>query len=136
MPEPDPPRLDGVHVLLVDDNEDARTILESYLTHLGANVTTARSGGEGLGKLHEVQAHVIVSDLSMPGMTGQEFLRHVRAMPSQAERPTPAIAFTAFSDETNRRQALESGFQVYLVKPVDPLRVVEEIERLMRADGR
>jgi CheY-like chemotaxis protein len=59
---PEVPVLNGVHVLLVDDNDDARAILQSYLQHVGANVTTARSGGEALGMLQEVAAHVIISD--------------------------------------------------------------------------
>lgn len=127
--------LTGIHVLVVDDNDDARSILQSYLMHLGANVTTARSGGEAIGKLQEVAAHVIVSDLAMPGMTGHDFLSVVRQMPSQAGKPTPAIAVTAFDDPQNRRRAAEAGFNVYLVKPVDPLIVVQEIRRLLSASG-
>jgi CheY-like chemotaxis protein len=130
---PDVPELNGLHILIVDDNDDAREILQSYLALLGANVTTAQSGGEALGMLQEVAAHVIISDLSMPGMTGHEFLQHVRKMPSQVERPTPAIALTAFDDPENRRQAVLSGFDVYLVKPVDPLQIVHQIHRILAA---
>src|SRR5437016_7377785 len=99
--------LDGIHVLVVDDNEDARKVLEAYLIYVGAKVTTARSGGEALAIVAQVQAHVIVSDVSMPGMTGIEFIREVRKLPGQAERPTPAIAFTAFADRQSRSEALE-----------------------------
>ena len=60
------------------------------------------------------------------GVTVVEFLREVLALPGQSERPTPAIAFTAFRDEVTRKQALDSGFQVYLTKPVDPTTVVRE----------
>ena len=130
MPEEPRPHLDGIHVLVIDDNEDARKVLESYLIYVGAKVTTARSGGEALAIVAQVQAHVIVSDVSMPGMTGIEFIRAVRKLPGQAERPTPAIAFTAFADRQSRSEALESGFNVYLVKPVDPLDIAHEIIRL------
>lgn len=133
MSLPDVPQLNGLHILIVDDNDDAREILESYFALLGANVTSARSGGEALGMLQEVAAHVIVSDLSMPGMTGHQFLEHVRRMPSQAEKPTPAIALTAFDDPENRREAVRSGFDVYLVKPVDPLTIVHHIQELLAA---
>ncbi len=132
MTDPEPPRLEGVHVLVVDDNEDARYVLDSYLTHVGATVTTARSGGEALGVLGEVQAHVIVSDLSMPGFSGHDFIRRVRELPGQADRPTPAIAVTASDDRESRQRAMASGFQVYLVKPIDPVTVAQEIERLYR----
>jgi CheY-like chemotaxis protein len=59
--------------------------------------------------------------------------QHVRKMPSQAEKPTPAIALTAFDDPENRRQAVLSGFDVYLVKPVDPLHIVQQIHRILGA---
>jgi CheY-like chemotaxis protein len=69
----------------------------------------------------------------MPGMTGHEFLRHVRAQPEDAERPIPAIALTIFVGE--REEALASGFQVHLVKPVDPSTVVREVARLAGVDS-
>jgi CheY-like chemotaxis protein len=125
-------RLSGIHVLLVDDNEDVRYVLASFLQHHGANVLTAPSGFEALAVAAEVRAHVIVSDLSMPGMTGIEFLRQLRMLPGQAENPTPAIAVTAFDDLAHRRDARDSGFAVYLRKPVDPMTVVREVERLFR----
>src|SRR5687767_12484077 len=121
MAAPTPPNLHGVHVLLVDDTEDALEILRSYLMHVGATLTTARSGSEALGMLQQIQAHVIVSDLSMPGFTGFEFIERLREVPGQRARPTPAIAFTAFADAANRARALDSGFQVFVSKPTDPL---------------
>src|SRR5262245_31671939 len=62
-------RLKGAKVLLVDDNEDSRYVLTSYLIHYGASVVTARSGGEALDLAGKTRCHVIVSDLSMPGIT-------------------------------------------------------------------
>jgi CheY-like chemotaxis protein len=123
-------RLTGIHVLVVDDNEDALYVLRSYLEYHGACVLTARSGADALATLIQVRAHVIVSDLSMPGMTGIDFIRLVRALPGEAESPTPAIAVTAFDDLANRRQAQLTGFEAYLTKPVNPMTVVEEVERL------
>ena len=60
-------RLTGIHVLVVDDNEDALYVLRSYLEYHGACVLTARSGADALATLTQVRAHIIVSDLSMPG---------------------------------------------------------------------
>jgi CheY-like chemotaxis protein len=58
------------------------------------------------------------------------FIRLVRALPEEAEKPTPAIAVTAFDDPVNRWQAQITGFEVYLTKPVNPMTVIEEVERL------
>ena len=127
------PHLDGIHVLVVDDNEDARAVLAEYLMHVGATVTTARSGGEALAVVAQIQAHVIVSDISMPGMTGIELIRELRRLPGQDERPTPAIAFSAFTDRQYEREARQNGFDLYLKKPVDPLDVAFHVARLHRA---
>ena len=123
-------RLSGVKVLLVDDNEDSRYVLMSYLRHFGASVVTAQSGGEALVLAGQTQCHVIVSDLSMPGITGGEFLRRLRALPGQSENAPPAIAVTAFDDRAARQGARDDGFSVYLAKPVDPTVVVREVERV------
>jgi CheY-like chemotaxis protein len=132
MADPDNLRLDGVHVLVVDDHEDTRDLLQLYLANRGATVTTARSGGEALASLAKTGAHVIVSDISMPGMSGLELMRRVSDLPGQAAKRTPAIAFTALREQGHRKEALASGFQVYLLKPLDPGIVVQEVARLHR----
>jgi CheY-like chemotaxis protein len=132
MPDPDAVRLDGVHVLVVDDDEDTRDLLELYLANRGATVTTARSGGEAVAMVSESGAHVIISDISMPGMSGLEFMRRVRDLPGQAAKRTPAIAFTALRDQVHRTEALASGFHVYLLKPLAPRMVAQEVARLHR----
>jgi CheY-like chemotaxis protein len=124
--------LTGVHVLVVDDNEDARELLRLHLNLCGAAVTTVGSASEALGVLQEVQAHVIVSDLSMPDVDGFEFIKRVRALPGQSECPIPAIAFTGLGDEQHRRRALRSGFQHYVTKPIVPSFMTETIAALCR----
>jgi CheY-like chemotaxis protein len=126
------PDLTGLHVLVLDDNEDARAILDGYLTHLGALVTAASSAGEALDALKKIHADVIVSDLSMPGLDGHHFLQRVRACPGQKEQPTPAIALTGFGEQAQREQAWRSGFQAYMVKPIDPAMVAQEIAELVQ----
>jgi CheY-like chemotaxis protein len=126
------PDLNGLHVLVVDDNEDTREILQSFFTHLGAVVTIATNGSEGLAALKELRAHVIVSDLSMPGIDGYEFMRCVRALPGEAQHPTPAIAITGFVQREDRERALRSGYQSFIAKPADPLFVAQEVARLGR----
>src|SRR5437899_2278683 len=88
------PDLNGLHVLVVDDDEDTREILQSFFTHLGAVVTIARNGSEGLAALKELRAHVIVSDLSMPGIDGYEFMHRLRALPGDVQQPVPTSAST------------------------------------------
>jgi CheY-like chemotaxis protein len=127
-------QLQDIHVLIVEDHDDTREILEHYLRHHGAIVTVAASGRDALTLLQHVTPHVIVSDITMPGMTGVDLIRAIRALPGQTERPTPAIAVTAHSYHL-RRAALEAGFDVFLVKPVDPLTVVSYVAALYERAG-
>src|SRR5262245_17656040 len=99
---PHPPSLQDARILVVDDNEDARTILDVMFTHLGALGVTAASGADALHVLEASRPHVIVSDLSMPGMDGLEFMRRVRARPGEAQDPTPAIALSGFTHTQDR----------------------------------
>jgi CheY-like chemotaxis protein len=124
LPEPD---LTGIHVMLVDDNEDALTIFGSYLEHFGAVVTVARNGAQALGMLEQAQAHVIVTDLSMPGIDGVEFVGRLRGHRGEADSPTPVIAVTAFPQDYGREAMHELGFRSYLVKPVNPERIAREV---------
>ena len=128
----EPPDLTGLHVLLVDDNEDARTILSAYLTHLGASVTAARNAGDALAAMKELRAHAIVSDLSMPGMDGMALLARIRSLPAEQQSPTPAIAFTGFADAQNEAAARRAGFAAFMAKPADPLDIAHQIKRLAR----
>jgi CheY-like chemotaxis protein len=121
--------LDGIAVLLVDDNADALDLLNTTLMYYGALTVTAGGGREALQRLASMRVDVIISDISMPGFSGHEFIRAVRAL-STVHNNTPAIALTAFNEPGQRRLALESGFQAYLLKPFDATRLVEEIARL------
>jgi CheY-like chemotaxis protein len=127
------PRLDQVHVLVVDDDEDTVDVLRQVLMHLGAIVITTASSPEALTVLAQKRVDVIVSDLSMPAMDGLEFMRRVRALPGQANFPTPAIAFTGFARDEDRERAEESGYQSFIPKPADPFMVASEIARLVRS---
>ncbi len=126
------PNLTGVHVLIVDDNEDTRDILGTYLEHLGAAVTVARSGGEALAALNDIRAHVIVSDISMPGLDGNELIMRIRARESELGFRTPAIAFTGFANPGARDAAIQAGFDSFIPKPADPLDVALRIDAMTR----
>ena len=121
-------RLRAVHVLLVDDDPDSLEIITAYLRYSGALVDTAAGASEALRCLAAVRPDVLIIDYTMPAMTGVQLLERIRQMPSQAERPTPAILYTAFHDL--REVALAAGFSVYLKKPLDPGKLLEEVARL------
>ncbi len=122
--------LTGIHVLLVDDNEDALDIFGAYLRHLGALVTLARNGAEALGLLTQARADVIVTDLSMPGMDGIEFVVRLRDYRGEDTHPTPVIAVTAFPDNYRPTVTEDVGFRAFLVKPVTPMRLATEVRRM------
>ena len=136
MPDDARPDLTGLHVLLVDDNEDARVILGLFLEDCGATVTTARNAGDALAAMNEVRAHIIISDLSMPGMDGVELLTRIRSLPAERESRTPAIAFSGYNTRENRDAAQQAGFDVFVAKPADPLDVANHVGRLARRDRR
>jgi CheY-like chemotaxis protein len=125
------PDLHGVYVLVVDDNEDSREILLTYLAHVGAAARAARNAGDALAALGELRAHVIVTDLMMPAIDGFEFLQRLRQMPGEAEHPTPVIAFSGFKDEKPR--AIRSGFASFITKPAEPTTIAREIKRVLSA---
>jgi CheY-like chemotaxis protein len=122
-------RLRGVYVLFVEDDPDTRDIVTDYLRYHGAYVQTARNGWEALASLSGARAEVLVIDYNMPGMTGIELLKHIRALPGENERATPAILFTGSGHL--RQAAREAGFSIYLTKPLDPHVLVDEIARLV-----
>lgn len=115
-----PVRLDGLHVLVVDDEADARHMLSRVLEDLGANVTITESAEDAL----EVLAHraekidVLVCDLAMPDRDGYELIREVRRRGYPAEE-LPAIALTGYAQPASAREAISAGFQVHVPKPVD-----------------
>ena len=114
-----PADLRGLRVLVIDDMEDARDVFSVMLESTGASVETAASAEAGLSALHEFKPDVVLCDIAMPGEDGLSFIRKVRALaPDQGGR-TPAIAVTAYAGPEKARQALDSGFDAHLAKPVD-----------------
>ena len=113
--------------MVVEDDPCAREFVAESLRRHGADVVTARTAREGLTILHSAHVDVIISDLSMPEMTGIDFVAEVREL-AQGGPPIPAIAYTAFSGL--RAQSVAAGFQVHIVKPVDPRILVLEVARL------
>lgn len=108
--------LDGLLILVVDDEEDTRRLLVQTLTNYGATVTTANSAETALQAISNQQPDVLVSDIGMPDEDGYSLIRKVRAL----EIDIPAVALTAFTRAQDRMRALSSGFQNHVSKPVEP----------------
>jgi CheY-like chemotaxis protein len=129
------PRLDGLHVLAVDDEDDALTLLTEILETAGATVTTARSAHEALTALSSKQPHLLLSDVGMPGVDGFEFIARVRQLPARESGGIPAIALTAYARPEDRTRALGAGFQMHLAKPVDPDELLAVVHALGHGAG-
>jgi PAS domain S-box-containing protein len=114
------PRLEGIRILVVDDDRDALALSREILEVTGATVTTADSGQDALNKLGKGNADVLIADLGMPRMDGFELIARIRASGEAAIREIPAAALTAFARSEDRIRAMRSGFEVHLSKPIDP----------------
>ena len=120
-----PPKLDGVRVLIVDDDLDTRQMLNAVLSQCDADVVTVASAAEALREMERLKPDVLVSDLGMPEQDGFELIKKVREMESQLDaKATPALALTAFAKAEDRIRALAEGYQVHLSKPVEPAEFV------------
>jgi PAS domain S-box-containing protein len=110
--------LPGLHVLVVEDDPDARALVSRILTDSGARVSEAAGADEALAHIGQSVPHVIVSDIGMAKKDGYQLIRTLRAGGYDSSR-LPAIALTAFSRAEDRADALEAGFQMHMVKPVN-----------------
>lgn len=121
-----PVRLDGVQVLVVDDEPDARRVLALVLERVGAVVATADSARAAIDALPGAHPDVLISDLGMPEQDGLDLIRQLRSEGHSAT-DLPAIALTAFVQKDDAQSALSAGFQVHLPKPVDPQKLTSVI---------
>jgi PAS domain S-box-containing protein len=116
----DQPVLDGLTILAVDDEADARTLIKRVLEECGARVLVAASAAEGLALVRREKPHMIVSDIGMPDVDGYEFIRQVRRLSPAEGGRIPAAALSAFARAEDRTRALRAGYQTHLAKPVEP----------------
>ena len=113
------PDLKGVHVFVVDDNDDSRRLLDQALHYCGALVTTFASAESALEAMAEYMPTLIISDISMPGLTGLNFIRRVRERPPEKGGLIPGIAVTAYYEEFVAVATRAAGFDAYLTKPIN-----------------
>jgi signal transduction histidine kinase/ActR/RegA family two-component response regulator len=128
--------LDGVRVLIVDDEEDARSLLRAVLELLGAAVVTVSSVKEALAAIDRWEPDAVVSDIAMPHEDGYALIREVRAREERGERPhLPVVALTAYAGAENQHRAALAGFDVHVAKPVEPAQLAALIARLVGRPG-
>ncbi|MGI8733358.1 MAG: CHASE domain-containing protein [Pyrinomonadaceae bacterium] len=126
------PRLNGIHVLLVDDDEDTLHLITAALAQGHAKVTAVSSAAAALEAIKLCVPDVLVSDIAMPGEDGYQLLERVRALNLGNGRPLAAVAITAYAQEEERLKALASGFQSYLAKPIELSDLIEAVEQAAR----
>ena len=128
----EPVTLKGIHVLVVDDNEDGREMLMTALREYGAIVHAAANSAQALALLEEKLApDLLISDIGMPETDGYEFMRRVRTSANAATRLLPAIAVTAYANPEDRIRATVAGYQAHFPKPVDTALLAASISSLV-----
>ncbi len=131
-----PPELQGLSVLVVDDEPDARDLVKELLEQCGITVTLASSGEEGLREIRSACPDILISDIGMPGLDGYEFMTRVRALAVGAGGQVPSIALTAFARTLDRMRALSAGFNHHVPKPVEPNELFAVLSSLARVNRR
>lgn len=123
--------LEGVDVLVVDDDADSRELLARVLRDSGAQPRLAASVAEALDLFRESPPAAIVSDIGMPEQDGIDLIRRVRELEAGRERPTPALALSAFARPEDHERSTSAGFDIHIVKPVEPGRLALQIAQLI-----
>ncbi|MGH7350026.1 MAG: response regulator, partial [Candidatus Rokuibacteriota bacterium] len=128
--------LENVHVLVVDDDEETREVMEVALGFEGARVTTAPSVADAVAAIERRWPDVLVSDIGMPGEDGYDLIRKVRRLEAVRGRRLPAIALTAYAGIEDRRRTRDAGYEAHVAKPVEAAAVAPLIARLLPAGRR
>ncbi len=132
LAEPDVNLLSGIHILLVDDDQDSLIPIARFLEKQNASVTTAASAKEALEKLGTEKIDLLISDLGMPEMDGHELLERMTEYRTPKGKQIPAIAMTAYVSEDDRQRALAAGFSAHISKPVELDVLMRAIKRVRR----
>jgi PAS domain S-box-containing protein len=127
-----PDRLDGLRILVVDDEPDTRELLKAGLGRCGAEVVMVGSAGEAVEAVETVLPDVLISDIGMPGEDGYDLIRRVRQLPVESGGRVPAIALTAYARTEDRLQALKAGYQMHVPKPVELAELVAVVASLVQ----
>ena len=124
------PSLQGLKVLVVDDDADTRELIREVLKECGSEVVMSRSAAEALEALEQHQPDILISDLGMPDEDGYSLISKIRSLPPERGGQIPAAALTAYARAEDRMRVLRSGFQFHLPKPVDSAELVTVVASL------
>ena len=122
------PSLEGLTILLVEDNRDAREMITLILEQHQAKTIAVESVQEALDLYRQEQPDILISDISLPHKDGYDLIRQIRN--SQDKFWLPAIALTAYASEEDKQKALEAGFDLHLPKPIDTTQLIESLLKL------
>ena len=125
------PRLDGIRVLVVDDEQDGRALVARILDGQGAHPVCASSAKEALELLAKEHFDLLLSDIGMPDVNGYELIGQVRQLDKSRSRPLPAIALTAYARTEDRQRSLLAGFHMHLSKPTEARELIASIAGLL-----
>ncbi|HVQ39816.1 MAG TPA: response regulator [Pyrinomonadaceae bacterium] len=123
--------LQGLRILVVDDEADSRELVSTILTRCGSEVNCCESAAEALKAIRDWKPDLLVSDIGMPNEDGYSLIGKMRKMKSKRARQTPAVALTAYVTNEDRERALTAGFQLHVAKPIDPTDLVRSIADAM-----
>jgi signal transduction histidine kinase/DNA-binding response OmpR family regulator len=119
--------LDGLRILVVDDEADARELVTTILTRCGSEVRCSESAAEAIRAFREWNPDLVVSDIGMPIEDGYSLIKRLRRLRSKRAKQVPALALTAYATDEDRSRALSAGFQMHLAKPIEPKSLVTSI---------
>jgi signal transduction histidine kinase/CheY-like chemotaxis protein len=131
--------LKGVHILVVEDDNDSREVLQLFLEQMGASVESAPSAKDAWDILQRNGKHlpdVVVSDLAMPEEDGYSLIARIRQLPAEHGGQIPALALSAFATSESKQRAFECGFDQYSSKPFEPELITRDILELLKKKGR
>jgi CheY-like chemotaxis protein/two-component sensor histidine kinase len=127
-----PPSLEGIKILVVDDDPDARQLLAAILEKCDAEVETCNSAASALTLFEKYNPDVLVSDIGMPEQDGYELIRQIREREKGSGKRLPAVALTAFARTEDRLKALSAGYNIHVPKPVEPAELLVVIANLTK----
>jgi CheY-like chemotaxis protein len=125
-------QLQNLCILVVDDDADARMLMQTVLQSAGADVLVAASVKEALALLEQQSPALLISDISMPDEDGFTLIRQVRSRNIEQGGQIPAIALTAFAEAKNEQRILKAGFQLFITKPIDRTELVDKIIEVLK----
>ncbi len=132
MNNPENAIIQGARILIVDDEPDNLSLLRNLFDFLKADVTTAASGADALVMIEMQEFDILLLDIRMPKLSGEDMIRAIRANANEKKRTLPVIAVTSHALVTDRKKMMDLGFDFYLSKPVNVLEVARVVAQLLR----